>query len=79
MRRLVGEKGAPYVMQALRWRDTRRNVAVGLVMSTVGFVLARLHLWFFDWWYLRKGAAEKFEDDLGHRLASRESSSTFIR
>jgi hypothetical protein len=47
------------VMGLVRYRDTLTDIAVGVAMSLVGWVLARIHLHVFDKWYLRTGRIKK--------------------
>jgi predicted acylesterase/phospholipase RssA len=47
------------VMHLVRYRDTLTDIAIGVGMSLVGWVLARIHLHVFDKWYLRAGKIEK--------------------
>jgi hypothetical protein len=47
------------VMRLVRYRDTLTDIAIGVGMSLVGWVLARIHLYVFDKWYLRAGRIEK--------------------
>lgn len=55
LNRLLGHNYAGGLMRVIRWRDTVRSVVIGVCMATVGFVIARLHLYVFDKWYLRYG------------------------
>ena len=43
------------VMRLVRYRDTLTDIAIGVAMSLVGWILARIHLHVFDKWYLRAG------------------------
>jgi hypothetical protein len=43
------------VMRVVRYRDTLTEIAIGVAMSLVGWILARIHLHIFDRFYLRKG------------------------
>jgi hypothetical protein len=43
------------VMRVVRYRDTLSEIAIGVGMSLVGWILARIHLHIFDRLYLRKG------------------------
>jgi hypothetical protein len=43
------------VMRLVRYRDTLTEIAIGVGMSLVGWILARIHLHVFDKWYLRAG------------------------
>ena len=47
--------GFALVAKVLNYRKTIREIALGIVMATVGFLLARLHLHFFDPLFLRQG------------------------
>lgn len=47
-------------LRASRWRDTFGNIAIGLAMSLIGWLVARLHLWVFDPLYLRYGRVQRF-------------------
>ena len=53
--RLFGPRYADRIMKTVQWRDTLRNTAIGIVMATVGFLIARLHLHVFDRWFLYYG------------------------
>jgi predicted acylesterase/phospholipase RssA len=43
------------VMRLVRYRDTLTDIAIGVAMSLMGWLLARIHLHVFDKWYLRAG------------------------
>jgi hypothetical protein len=47
------------VMRLVRYRDTLTNIAIGVAMSLLGWVLARIHLHVFDKWFLRAGKIKK--------------------
>jgi hypothetical protein len=47
----VGKK----VMGVVRYRDTLAEIAIGIGMSLLGWIFARIHLHVFDKWYLRFG------------------------
>jgi predicted acylesterase/phospholipase RssA len=57
---LVGKRQGKNVMRLIRWRDTLKNIAVGFIMSSIGFILARLHLHVFDRLFLRYGRLDRF-------------------
>jgi hypothetical protein len=57
---IVGKKQGRNIMRVIRWRDTIRSIVIGIVMSTVGFMIARLHLHVFDRMYIRHGRLDKF-------------------
>jgi predicted acylesterase/phospholipase RssA len=48
---IVGKK----IMRMVRYRDTLTEIAIGVSMSLLGWILARIHLHVFDKWYLRAG------------------------
>jgi predicted acylesterase/phospholipase RssA len=52
---IVGKK----VMRVVRYRDTLSEIAIGVGMSLVGWILARIHLHVFDKWYLRAGRVRR--------------------
>ncbi|MBI2925407.1 MAG: hypothetical protein HYY24_06850 [Verrucomicrobia bacterium] len=45
---------APLV-KAIRFRKTFQSILLGFGMATLGFLLARVHLHWFDRWFLRRG------------------------
>lgn len=47
------------VVRTVRWQDTLRDVAIGVAMSTLGFIIARIHLHLFDPWFLRAGEVRR--------------------
>jgi predicted acylesterase/phospholipase RssA len=49
------------VVDLIRWRDTLKRIAGGLLLSTVGCLAARLHLHLFDRLYLAIGSGERFD------------------
>lgn len=57
---IAGKKYGKNIMRVIRWRDTLRNIAVGVGMSTLGFIAARIHLHIFDRLYLKYGRLDKF-------------------
>ncbi len=50
-----------WVMRALRLRNTLTRVGIGIGMSLLGFIAARLHLHVFDKIFLRYGSLEKLQ------------------
>ena len=44
---------APYVADAVRWKDTARRIALAAFISTIGFFAAVIHLYIFDRRFLR--------------------------
>ncbi len=49
------------VASLVRFRETLWRIVAGIVMCLGGWLVARVHLWFFDRWFLRIGSLEKFE------------------
>ena len=56
---LAGPKLGKSVMRIVRWRDTFYYILIGVGMSTIGFLIARLHLHVFDKLYLYLGKLER--------------------
>lgn len=56
----VGKNRGKYVVKIVRWNDTLKSIAVGVGMSTLGFIAARIHLHIFDRFYLKYGKLDKF-------------------
>jgi predicted acylesterase/phospholipase RssA len=44
------------IMRAVRWRETLARISFGIVMSLLGWILARAHLYIFDRWFLKDGS-----------------------
>jgi hypothetical protein len=57
---IAGRKYGRNILQAICWRDTLKSIAIGLGMSTLGFIVVRIHLHVFDRIYLRLGRLSKF-------------------
>ncbi len=53
---LVAGKGLASLLEA---RQTLRRIALGAALSVVGGVASRIHLWPFDWLFLKLGELEK--------------------
>jgi hypothetical protein len=49
----------------VRWKDTVRRIAVGLIVSTIGFVAAALHVYIFDKRFLSMSTLQKVKDKNG--------------
>jgi predicted acylesterase/phospholipase RssA len=49
----------------VRWKDTVRRIAVGLIISTIGFVAAALHVYIFDKRFLSMSTLQKVKDKDG--------------
>jgi hypothetical protein len=47
----------PPVQRLLHWRKTPSEIGVGVAMLAL-FLVARIHLWIFDWMFLRDGRIE---------------------
>jgi predicted acylesterase/phospholipase RssA/MinD-like ATPase involved in chromosome partitioning or flagellar assembly len=52
---LVRDRLGKQILLVVRWKDTLRRIAVGVIVSTVGFALAVLHLYIFDKRFLKLG------------------------
>jgi predicted acylesterase/phospholipase RssA len=48
------------LVRSLRWSELARAILVGVAAATVGWLAARIHLLWFDRWYLRLGSMERF-------------------
>ncbi len=57
---LIGKSRGNALLKGVHWRDTLRDVAVGVGMSLAGWFVARLHLHVFDRMYLRYGKIDRF-------------------
>ncbi|MDQ5835965.1 MAG: patatin-like phospholipase family protein [Acidobacteriota bacterium] len=57
---LIGKARGKYIMRVVKWRDTVNYIAIGILMSVAGWLVARLHLHAFDPLYLRYGRIDKF-------------------
>ncbi|HSK70828.1 MAG TPA: patatin-like phospholipase family protein [Pyrinomonadaceae bacterium] len=55
---LVGDLLAQNIVRFVRWKSTLRHIAVTVFISTVGFIIANIHLYFFDNLFLRLGSME---------------------
>jgi predicted acylesterase/phospholipase RssA len=58
---LVTLVAGKWAKRALRWRDTLRLMVLGISMAVLGWIVARLHLHFFDPMFLRGGSVERFK------------------
>jgi predicted acylesterase/phospholipase RssA len=58
---VMGPKLGKGIMRMVRWRDTFKYILAGLGMSTIGFLVARLHLHVFDKLYLCLGSLKRFQ------------------
>jgi hypothetical protein len=48
------------VMRVVRWRDTLTFIVVGLATSILGWIVANIHLKFFDRMFLKQGDLDSF-------------------
>ena len=55
---LVGDFLAQNIVRLVRWKNTLRNIAITVFISTVGFIAAFIHLSIFDKLFLRLGSME---------------------
>jgi predicted acylesterase/phospholipase RssA len=67
-----GKARGRHVLCAIRWRDTLKDIAIGIVMSLAGWVLARLHLLVFDPLYLRSGKLDRLSKQGAVRGSARK-------
>jgi len=51
-----GDSLARNIVSAVRWKDTLRRIAAAIILSTIGFVAALVHLYIFDRRFLRLGS-----------------------
>ena len=59
---LFGTFVSQHAIGLVRWKDTVRRVAIGLIISTIGFVAAALHVYIFDKRFLSMGTLQKVKD-----------------
>jgi len=59
---LLGTFVSQHAIQLVRWKDTQRRVALGLIISTIGFVAAALHVYIFDKRFLSLGTLQRVKD-----------------
>jgi predicted acylesterase/phospholipase RssA len=52
---VLGKLLGATIMRFVNYRKTLEEFAIGLIMSVLGFAIARLHVHVFDRWYLRWG------------------------
>jgi hypothetical protein len=62
---LFGTFVSKHAIGLVRWKDTVRRIALGLILSTVGFVAATLHVYIFDRRFLSLGTLQKVKDKNG--------------
>ena len=56
---VLGKLLGSTIMRFVNYRKTLEEFAVGLIMSILGFAIARLHVHVFDRWYLRWGKVNR--------------------
>jgi predicted acylesterase/phospholipase RssA len=59
---LFGTFVSQHAIQLVRWKDTLRRIALGIIISTVGFVAAALHVYIFDKRFLSLSTLQKVKD-----------------
>lgn len=59
---LFGTFVSQHAIGLVRWKDTVRRIALGILVSTVGFVAAALHVYIFDKRFLSLGTLQKIKD-----------------
>lgn len=62
---LFGTFVSEHAIGLVRWKDTVRRIAIGLIVSTIGFVAAVLHVYIFDKRFLSLGTLQKVKQKNG--------------
>jgi predicted acylesterase/phospholipase RssA len=62
---LFGTFVSQHAIALVRWKDTLQRIALGLIVSTIGFVAATLHVYIFDKRFLSLGTLQKVKDKNG--------------
>ncbi|HEU4837171.1 MAG TPA: patatin-like phospholipase family protein [Pyrinomonadaceae bacterium] len=62
---LFGTFVSQHAIMLVRWKDTLQRIALGLIISTIGFVAAALHVYIFDRRFLSLGTLQKVKDKNG--------------
>jgi len=62
---LFGTFVSEHAIGLVRWKDTVRRIALGLIISTIGFVASVLHVYIFDKRFLSLGTLQKVKDKNG--------------
>jgi predicted acylesterase/phospholipase RssA len=62
---LFGTFVSQHAIGLVRWKDTLKRIAVGIVISTIGFVAAVLHVYIFDKRFLALSTLQKVKDKNG--------------
>ncbi|HEX7772081.1 MAG TPA: hypothetical protein VF435_06635, partial [Pyrinomonadaceae bacterium] len=62
---LLGTFASKYAIGLIRWKDTLKRIALGVVVSTIGFVASVTHVYIFDRRFLSLGTLQKVKDKNG--------------
>jgi hypothetical protein len=62
---LFGTFVSQHALWLVKWKDTVRRIALGLIISTIGFVAAALHIYIFDRRFLSSGTLKKVKQKNG--------------
>ena len=62
---LFGTFVSKYAIGLVRWKDTLKRIALGLLVSTIGFVAAVTHVYIFDKRFLSLGTLQKVKQKNG--------------
>ena len=62
---LFGTFVSENALRLIRWKDTLRRLAIAVIISTVGWVAAFLHLYIFDKRFLSLSTLEKIKQKNG--------------
>jgi predicted acylesterase/phospholipase RssA len=62
---LFGTFVSEHAIGLVRWKDTVRRIAIGLIVSTIGFVASVLHVYIFDRRFLSLGTLQKVKQKNG--------------
>lgn len=60
---LLGKARSGHVLRVIRWRNTLKSIAIGIGMSLIGWLIARLHLYLVDPLFLRHGRVANIPKD----------------
>ena len=58
LKKIFGDRMGATIMQAARYKETLKKIAIGFVMGTVGWVVAWIHLGIFDKMFLKWGEVD---------------------
>jgi len=59
---LLGTFVSKHAIGLIRWKDSLKRIALGLIVSTIGFVAAVLHVYIFDKRFLSLSTLQKVKD-----------------